>query len=374
MNKLFLISLGVQSIRSILHSAQFSQGKGSRYNSQKGSFICTSPPTSRSGCSMLSKKDPFLSLPVSRVGLSARLNQLAQPNSRPATPATYVSSSLNPNRNPPVTPGSAQNGLKVLSQEEVQKFEELPIVQDIRQFEATLADLSAAVSSFKDDDITPTVKKLIDINRNISEAVSDLETHQSLLQQVTELKSENEHLDREQKDKLRKLISVRASLRLIPGPSSLSSSTSAEDLQGINIQTLLDYSMKLAKFSRAPATVQSQMIHPNNYIWPAEDALRRGMLAMASLKPDELIRAELGEDELELNQDGMEVDREPQNKVPENLGANYESKPEIKRNASSPSKASQPSSRPQQQPAAASLDLDLFDPEDDDSDESNNED
>ena len=58
--------------------------------------------------------------------------------------------------------------------------------------------------------------------------------------------------------------------------------------------------MKLAKFSKAPATVVSQMIHPNNYIWPAEDALRRGMLAVASLKPDELIQSELGDDTLPL--------------------------------------------------------------------------
>lgn len=323
---------------------------------------------------MLSKKDPFLSLPVSRVGLSARLNQLGQPNSRPATPATYVSSSLNPNRNPPITPGSAQSGSKMLSQDELQKFEELPIVQDIRQFETTLADLSTAVSSFKDDEITPAVKKLIDINRNISVAVGELETHQRLLQQVNLLRSENEQLDREQKDKLRKLISIRASLRLIPGTASLSFSTSAQDLQGIDIQTLLDYSMKLAKFSRAPATVQSQMVHPNNYIWPAEDALRRGMLAMASLNPDELIRAELGEEEHVGNQDGMNVDSETKNKVSENISDPFESKPDIKRNLSSPSKVSEHPSRPHQQPAATSLDLDLFDPEDDDSDESNNED
>lgn len=323
---------------------------------------------------MLSKKDPFLSLPVSRVGLSARLNQLAQPNSRPSTPASYVSSSLNPNKNPPVTPGSAQSGLKLLTQEELQKFEELPIVQDIRQFETTLAELSTAVSSFKDDEITPAVNKLIDINRNISAAVGELETHQKLLQQVTELKCENEQLDRDQKEKLRKLISIRSSLRLTPGPTSLSSSTSAQDLQGINIQTLLDFSMKLAKFSRAPATVQSQMVHPNNYIWPAEDALRRGMLAMASLKPDELIRAELGEEELEGDQDDMDIDNETQNKEPEVMGTAFTPKPEIRRNPSSPSKSSEHTSKPQPAPAAASLDLDLFDPEDDDSDESNNED
>ena len=40
-------------------------------------------------------------------------------------------------------------------------------------------------------------------------------------------------------------------------------------------------------------------IHPNNYVWPAEDSLRRGMLAQASLQAEEIIRHELGETDKE---------------------------------------------------------------------------
>lgn len=314
---------------------------------------------------MMSKKDPFLSLPVSRVGLSTRLNQIAQPNLRPATPATYVSSSLNPNKARSATPVATLAGLKLVSQEDLQRFEELPIVKDIRQFETTLAAVAAAVSSFKDEEVVPAVHKLIDINENISKAVGDLETHQQLSLEIAKLKQENDELDNHLKETLRKLISIRASLRLVPGTSTHNISTTAQDLHGLDIPTLLDYSMKLAKFSKAPATVQSQMVHPNNYIWPAEDALRRGMLAMASLKPDELIRAELGAEEEEaVDADGlMEVDTEQLNQVAgidENV---MEEKPP----ASSPKPHTEKFSKPKQ-PAVASLDLDLFDPEDDDSD------
>lgn len=334
---------------------------------------------------MLSKKDPFLSLPASRVGLSTRLNQLGQLGSRPTTPASYVSSSLNPNRNVPNTSGNVSYGNRVLSPEALEQFEELPIVQDIRRFELTLAELATAVSSFKDNDVASSVHKLIDINTSILDAVGELETHQRLLEKITQVKTKNEEIDKAQKDKLRKLISIRASLRLVPGPSSLASSTTAKDLQGIDIQTLLDYSMKLAKFSRAPATIQSQMVHPNNYIWPAEDALRRGMLAMASLKPDELIRAEIGAEEANEVDDVDKMDVDANNSTstePNKQETDTEpSKQETDLDNSSGSSGSiKPVSMPPRSDivskpvptAAPSLDLDLFD--DDDSDESNNSD
>ena len=104
---------------------------------------------------------------------------------------------------------------------------------------------------------------------------------------VKRLEADNNELDEHLNYTLRKLISIRASLRQVPDRTAQKLNTVAQDLQAVDIQTLLDYSMKLAKFSKAPVAVLSQMVHPNNYIWPAEDALRRGMLAMASLNQDE---------------------------------------------------------------------------------------
>lgn len=301
---------------------------------------------------MLSKKDLVLSLPVSRVGLSTRLNQLGQPILRPSTPATYVSSSLNPNRNAPMVHGMAP-GLKMASPDDFRKFEELPMVKSIRQFEATLAGLAGAVSSFRDEEISPAVHQLIDISLSISQAVSKLEEHQRLLLHVKRLEADNNELDEHLNYTLRKLISIRASLRQVPDRTAQKLNTVAQDLQAVDIQTLLDYSMKLAKFSKAPVAVLSQMVHPNNYIWPAEDALRRGMLAMASLNQDELIRAEIGDEE--------DIADENKHLEPaESVGG-----PDLMPKALSVEKVTpQPRKVLQQQPAA-NLDLDLFDPEDD---------
>lgn len=51
---------------------------------------------------------------------------------------------------------------------------------------------------------------------------------------------------------------------------------------------LLKYAARLAKFTTIPATSDLN-IGPNNYIWPAEDALRKGMLATAVRYRNELI-------------------------------------------------------------------------------------
>ena len=71
--------------------------------------------------------------------------------------------------------------------------------------------------------------------------------------------------------------------------------------RNVDVDDILKYAFKLAKFTKAPATVANMpfQIHPNNYVWPAEDSLRRGMLAQASLQAEEIIRHELGETDKE---------------------------------------------------------------------------
>lgn len=244
------------------------------------------------------RKDPaFNSVPVSRVGLLTRLTQLnpaqSRPVSRPATPSAYVTSSLNPTRNLPVTSHSIR--LKITTQEELEQFEQLPIARDLRKFEQTLTSLTQLVSSFKEDEIASDVAQLIDVSTDISRQVQVLQRHQELGAEIAALENEKLMLDQESKHLLRELISVRAELKKLPRLPAAPSRAASELLNEVSVQALLDYAMKLAKFSKAPATVMAQSIHPNNYIWPAEDALRRGMLAAASLQPDALVQAELGE-------------------------------------------------------------------------------
>lgn len=288
----------------------------------------------------------FISVPVSRIGLSTRLNQLnglnspSRPSSRSATPATYVASSLNPTRNVPVSLTDIRLNL---SAEELESFLNLPITQSLAQFETTFNELSQSVASFKEDEIAAIVARLIGISDEISRELQVLKYHQELGDHIGRLEKTNAQLDGESKDILRELISCRALLKALP---KLPAKEKTMEPTEISVQGLLDYAMKLAKFSKAPPTVMSQMIHPNNYIWPAEDALRRGMLAMASLKPDELVRAEIGEPEPE------DVEME-------------EAQPEVVEEAKV--EHVQRQSAPKVEPAPT-LDLDLFDPDEDDSD------
>lgn len=295
----------------------------------------------------------FILVPVSRVGLSARLNQLngisSGPASRPATPSTYVTSSLNPTRNLPVSLNDIR--LKV-SKDDLEKFDNLPISAGLREFEAAFNDLSQSVSSFKEDEIEPHVERLIDILSQISLELDVLKQHQALGIEISKLETENAHLNNESKHILKELIACRAELKKLP---RLPAKGPHKQPSEVSIQELLNYAMKLAKFSKAPPTVMSQMIHPNNYVWPAEDALRRGMLAIASLKPDELIRAEIGDQIGEAEPEDVEME---------------EAKPDSpeRGNETRPAPAAKVHVESNGSEAPATLDLDLFDPDDEDSD------
>lgn len=297
------------------------------------------------------------SLPVSRVALGTRLNLLSAPNmlkslSRPSTPGAYVASSLNPSKNPPIT----LTGLVAGAAEQDAKYESLLLLENIGKFEAVLGALSQSVSSFEGDQLVGTVQKLIDINDEISTGLQQLEEHRRLGEQAEALIKTNKDLELQSKHILRELIAYRAQLKQLSSLPASKDQTS-QTLRSVDVQTLIEYSMKLAKFSKAPATVQSPFIHPNNFVWPAEDALRRGMLAMASLKPEELIKAELGvQDVGKLNSSDDDVEMEDVQEAPK---AESEPRVEPSRPLAKPAAQSRP---------AASLDLDLFDSDQDDSD------
>lgn len=235
-------------------------------------------------------KNHFSLVPVSRVPLSSRLSTLgaSRPSLRPGTPGVYVTSSLNPGKNAPVTSPEADD------------FEKLPVVQNLARFESVFGELAQAVASFQDSEIVGKVEQLIDISSHISLDLCVLRQHQELGEQIAALEQEKEALANENTSLLKGLLACRQDLKKLPKLPAAKDRDPAHHVNETSVQELLDYAMKLAKFSRAPATVNSQMIHPNNYTWPAEDALRRGMLALASLTPDDIIKAEIGEEDVEM--------------------------------------------------------------------------
>lgn len=257
---------------------------------------------------------PTNSVPVSRVGLSVKLNHLgvpgqnSRPTSRPNTPSAYVTSSLNPTKNIPVTSTTVNS--KIKNPEDAAQFETLPIITSIREFEKELVELSQSISSFQEENIPKHVKKLIQADKQISTEQRNLRKHQELGVEIERLQKENNELNKESTTLLKDLIACRAELKKLPKLPAAQSSSRESRLKEIGVQELLDYSMTLAKFSKAPNTANGQIPHPNNFIWPAEDALRRGLLALTSLKPDEVIKAELGEVETKEEEEEKKSDIE----------------------------------------------------------------
>ncbi|KAG5419188.1 MED4 [Candida metapsilosis] len=305
------------------------------------------------------QNSPLRSKPVSRVTSSTRLNQLssggaANNSSRPSTP--YVPSSLNPLK----YESNYQENIddKVRSNEELQTFNALPIVSKIGDFRDALDTLSNSISHYKENEFYPNVERIVEMNTSLEREVHELSMHKERSREVSRLSNINKSLDTKLKDDLRTLVKLRADLKKLPciheGEAKRGSLES-----NVDVESILNYSMKLAKFTKAPAAVgnMSFQVHPNNYIWPAEDSLRRGMLAMSSLHASEIINAELSDGKEEIMEEKEDDNLQPEvNETTKEQPVTNNQKSESARGASNTENAQ------------VDLDLDLFDPDDEYSD------
>ncbi|KAG7192755.1 Mediator of RNA polymerase II transcription subunit 4 [Scheffersomyces spartinae] len=217
--------------------------------------------------------------------------------SNPSTPSSYVVSSLNPTKNLPFTSSSFNS--RITTKDELDRFEKLPMVQSINSLEKTLTSLTSRISLFKEDGLKDDVDKFVAYSQELLDELDKLEHHAQLGGAIDKLEDENDTLDDLGKLILKELLSCREALKRLPRlPASKRSDKNLVDPL-VDVKEVLKYAMKLAKFTRAPATMANALfqIHPNNYIWPAEDALRKGMLAMSSIHSEELIKMEIGEEQ-----------------------------------------------------------------------------
>ncbi|KAI5952414.1 MED4 [Candida jiufengensis] len=306
---------------------------------------------------------PFKSNSVSRVASSARLNQLNQDfknldSSIPSTPSAYVTSSLNPTRNIPTTQDNINS--KIRTEDELQDFNNLPIIQILDEFKDLLGNINEDISHYKDVDFFTNVEKIIKVNENLENEIHELSKHKERGEKLSKLTKVNENLDNQLKTNLKKLLEYRSQLKKLPKlPKEPQGKENEYRIQNKNIDVnkLLNYSMKLAKFTKAPAAVGNMafQIHPNNYIWPAEDSLRRGMLAMSSLQGDEIINFELNDGKVKEEDEDEDVKTE-------------ETKPEAPRKRHSHSYGDDNRPKSEEQQPSMDLNLDLFDPDDEYSD------
>lgn len=312
---------------------------------------------------------PFKSNPVSRVGSSTRLNQLGNIKSNPTTPnpALYVTSSLNPLKNLPTNAANVK--LRLQTQKDLDAFEQLPMVQKVNEYERLLNELSEAVSQFKNDELQEKIAQIITCNDVLKQQIEDLNKHRNYSYEVDKLSDKNKTLEENSKFILKELVSYRNELKKLP---KLPKSDKMVNRK-VDVDDILKYAFKLAKFTKAPATVANMpfQIHPNNYVWPAEDSLRRGMLAQASLQAEDIIRYELGDTEKE---DPKEVktksnDNNDDDDDMEDVRISNENTKDEQGSRPHPASEYDTSKRKDEQnQPPVDLNLDLFDPDDEYSD------
>ncbi|BAO40204.1 hypothetical protein KLMA_40180 [Kluyveromyces marxianus] len=177
-----------------------------------------------------------------------------------------------------------------------EELQSVGIYQDLERYEETIQKLSESVDSFKPD--LSLITKIIECDRNLYKTLEGFHEYYKIKIELDKLEEEQKEIGRKTKFMLENLNSCFQSLNELPMLEQVEfeQETMLKQREKIHSKVVLDYAMKLAKFTRFPPTFDKSMVGPNNFIWPAEDSLRKGMLAMASLKKKELLGAALDDD------------------------------------------------------------------------------
>ncbi|KAG7811645.1 hypothetical protein KL921_001911 [Ogataea angusta] len=172
------------------------------------------------------------------------------------------------------------------------------IYQQVDAFEGQLREFTNSIQQYE-----PSVEvaaKLVATMDTINDELTQLERlHELKRNQVFEQSKENLRLNDGMRNMLTSLIECRKELNDLPKLSTheqlqLENSDEARKPKLDAVKELVAYAMKLAKFSKIPRTFDGFLL-PNNFIWPGDDNMRRGMLATASLMPEKIVRYENGE-------------------------------------------------------------------------------
>lgn len=119
---------------------------------------------------------------------------------------------------------------------------------------------------------------------NLSERLHILETH------TLQASSISSKLSNSMETILRELGDAKHELDSLPSTKS----ELLQDLSTENTSQVLTYGLKLAKFTKLSKSLNG-LVHPNNFIWPADDTLRRGGLAMMNSIGEKVIAIENGD-------------------------------------------------------------------------------
>lgn len=201
------------------------------------------------------------------------------------------------------------------------------IYGDLTHYEEKLAALVDSVDNFKPD--LKIVHELIAVDKSLYKSLDSFEEYDRIDSELKRLDEESNELDRKTKEVLETLTECHEMLNGLPMLEQVEfeKQTILKQRSKVNSSVLLNYATKLSKFTKIPPTFDKGTIGPNNFVWPAEDALRRGMLAIASLHSKEMTRdpVELEENEGETVAEAEQEADSKDNK--EDQEAQHEEKP-----------------------------------------------
>ncbi|GCE97938.1 mediator of RNA polymerase II transcription subunit 4 [Zygosaccharomyces mellis] len=170
------------------------------------------------------------------------------------------------------------------------ELSKVQIYGDLTQYEEKLGALVKTVDNFKPD--VNIVHELIAVDKSLYKNLDSFAEYDRIDSELNRLDKESNELDRKTKEVLETLSECYEMLNTLPMLEQVEfeKQTILKQRSKVNSSVLLNYATKLSKFTKIPPTFDKGTIGPNNFVWPAEDALRRGMLAIASLHSKEMTR------------------------------------------------------------------------------------
>jgi mediator of RNA polymerase II transcription subunit 4 len=240
---------------------------------------------------------------------------------------------------------------------ETKEKDKLKIHSALDRIEKEISRLVDSVRGFEPSE--EHARAIIDAERDLDSAIAELIEHDAAGKRIQQLTNVSNKLDAEIKNVIMGLAECRHELQSLPSYDEESETDNGAKFKSVNADDLLAYATKITKFTHAPPgyNPQSGMEHAN-LPWPTEDALRKGMLAIAAMDGDDTA-AVASDSAKEESSDKVEG-------LPES--APVESHRQ-RRRSSIVSYGERPIINPSSEPAAAPqaiLDLDLFDPDEDD--------
>ena len=158
------------------------------------------------------------------------------------------------------------------------------MINPIDRFNNDLNNLISSIQSYHPNESLAV--DLINDNDQINDIISELHTTNNNFKSYNKsMEINNNQLSNSLNTILDTLVDCKRELDKLP------KSCVVDNTDDDNTKEILSYALKLSKFSKIPKTFDGMLL-PNNFIWPGDDNLRRGSLAITSIIPDKIINYE----------------------------------------------------------------------------------